>query len=221
MARIVITGANRGIGLELARQLGARGDEVVAACRESSPELAAAEGVEIHEGVELSDDASVADFAKKVTKKRVDILINNAGILTREALDGLDFERMRRQYEINALAPLRMTKAILPAMGEGGKVAIVTSRVGSLGDNGSGGKYGYRMSKAAANMAGVNLAIDLEEQGIAVVLLHPGHVRTGMTGGNGLTDADAAAKGLIERIDALSLATTGSFWHAEGYELPW
>ncbi len=221
MARIVITGANRGIGLELARQFGARGDEVVAACRKATPELVAVPGVEIFEEVELTDVASIAGFARQAGKKPIDILVNNAGILSREMLDSLDFDEMRRQYDVNAIAPLRMSRAILPAMSEGGKVALVTSRVGSLGDNSSGGNYGYRMSKAAANMAGVNLAIDLKSKGIAVVMLHPGYVRTGMTGGKGFTDADAAAKGLIERIDALSLAITGSFWHAEGYELPW
>lgn len=219
MARIVITGGNRGIGFELVRQFSKRGDEVVVACRHSSLELAAT-GAQIHEGVELTDDASVAAFATKVGGK-VDILINNAGILSGETLDDLDFERMRRQYEVNTLAPLRMTKAILPLMGEGGKVAIVSSRVGSMADNGSGGNYGYRMSKAAVNMAGVNLSHDLKALGITVLLLHPGYVRTGMTGGNGMIDADESAAGLIKRIDEAGMATTGTFWHAEGYELPW
>jgi len=220
MARIVITGANRGIGLELAKLYKARGDDVVVACRQSAPELDAL-GIEVHEGVELTSDASVAAFAALAGKSRVDVLINNAGLLTRETLEDLDFERMAQQYQVNALAPLRMTRAMLPLMGEGGKVAIVSSRVGSMADNGSGGNYGYRMSKAAVNMAGVNLAHDLKPLGIAVVLLHPGYVRTGMTGGNGHIDADEAATGLIARIDATTLETTAHFWHAEGYELPW
>ena len=220
MARIVISGANRGIGLELVRQLAARGEEVIAACRTASPELAALD-VAVHEGVELTDSASVAAFAGAVSARPVDILVNNAGLLSNETLEDLDFDRMRRQYEVNALAPLRLTKALLPALGEGAKVALVTSRVGSLADNSSGGNYGYRMSKAAANMAGVNLAIDLKARGIAVIMLHPGYVRTGMTGGRGMVDADEAARGLIARIDEATLADTGTFWHAEGYELPW
>lgn len=219
MARYVITGGNRGIGLELVRQLTKRGDEVVVACRKSSDELTAT-GAEIYENVELTDAASVAEFAAKVGDK-IDILINNAGILTSESLDDLDFDRMRRQYEVNALAPLRLTRALLPKIVEGGKVAIVSSRVGSMADNGSGGNYGYRMSKAAVNMAGVNLSHDLKPLGISVVLLHPGYVRTSMTGGNGLVDADESATGLIKRIDEASLYATGTFWHAEGYELPW
>ncbi len=220
MARIVITGANRGIGLELARILSGRGDDVAVVCRKSSAELDAL-GVEVHEGVELTDEAPVAALAAVICQKPVDILINNAGLLVRETLDKLDFDSIRQQFEVNALAPLRLTKALLPAMGKGAKVAIVSSRVGSLADNGSGGNYGYRMSKAAVNMAGVNLMHDLKPLGIAVILLHPGYVRTGMTGGNGLVDADEAAKGLIARIDDLTLESTGSFWHAEGYELPW
>ncbi len=219
MARIVVTGGNRGIGLELVRQLMARGDEVIVACRKSSPELEAT-GAEIHQNVELTEDDSVAAFAGSLAGK-IDILINNAGILTSESLDDLDFERMRRQYEVNALAPLRVTRALLPKINQGGKVAIVTSRVGSMADNGSGGNYGYRMSKAAANMAGVNLSHDLKPHGITVVLLHPGYVRTGMTGGNGMIDADESAAGLIKRIDEADMDRTGTFWHAEGYELPW
>ena len=219
MARIIVTGGNRGIGLELVRQLSARGDEVIAACRKSSPELVAT-GADVYENVELTDDVSVQEFADSVSGK-VDILINNAGILTHETFDDLDFDRIRRQYEINTLAPLRVTKAILPKMEKGSKVAIVSSRVGSMADNGSGGNYGYRMSKAAVNMAGVNLSHDLKPLGIAVVLLHPGYVRTGMTGGNGMIDADESASGLIKRIDEASLYATGTFWHADGYELPW
>lgn len=219
MARIVLTGGNRGIGLELVRQLSARGDELIVACRKSSGELAAT-GAEVHENVELTDDASVRAFAANVSGK-IDILINNAGILSSDTLDDLDFDHMRRQYEVNTLAPLRMTKVLLPKMVEGAKVAIVSSRVGSMADNGSGGNYGYRMSKAAVNMAGVNLSHDLKPLGIAVVLLHPGYVRTGMTGGNGLVDADQSAAGLIKRIDEASLYATGTFWHADGYELPW
>ncbi|HHK73698.1 MAG TPA: SDR family oxidoreductase [Rhizobiales bacterium] len=220
MARIVITGANRGIGLELAKLYKSRGDQVAVACRQSSPELDEL-GLEVHAGVELTNDASVAAFAALVGRERVDVLINNAGLLTRETLDDLDFGRMLKQYEVNALAPLRMTKAMLPLMGQGGKVAILSSRVGSMADNGSGGNYGYRMSKAAVNMAGVNLAHDLKPLGIAVVLLHPGYVRTGMTGGSGNIDPEEAARGLIARIDDTTLENTAKFWHAEGYELPW
>ncbi len=220
MGLVVITGANQGIGLAMAKQLYGRGDEVIAACRQVSSSLKEL-GCEVVEGVDVCDTAGVELLQKAVGERRVDVLINNAGILTSERFDDLDFERMRKQYEVNALGPLRVTKALSDNLGEGSKVGILTSRVGSMADNGSGGNYGYRMSKAAANMAGVNLMHDLKPRGIAVILLHPGYVQTNMTGGNGMTDTTSSAKGLIECIDNLSMATTGTFWHAEGYELPW
>jgi NAD(P)-dependent dehydrogenase (short-subunit alcohol dehydrogenase family) len=141
------------------------------------------------------------------------VLINNAGILEMDRLDGLKFDGIERQLEVNAVAPLRVSTALLPLMREGGKIAIVTSRMGSIADNGSGGFYGYRMSKAAVNAAGVSLAHDVRGKGIAVALLHPGMVATDMTGRNGIPPADAA-RGLLARIDALTLETTGRFWHA-------
>jgi len=135
----------------------------------------------------------------------------------------LDFADLRRQFEINALGPLRVTEALLPCLGPGSKVAIITSRVGSLTDNTSGGLYGYRMSKAAANMAGVSLAHDLKGRGIAVILLHPGMVRTELTKGmeGVFMEPEEAAQGLLARIDELTLGSRGSFRHANGAVLPW
>jgi len=220
MAQILITGTNQGIGLELAKQYKNRGDAVIAACRAASDELRGA-GVEIVENIDVTDDESVERLAAAVGDRKIDVIINNAGILTRETFDDLDFERMCKQFEVNALGPLRVTRALAENLTDGGKVGIVTSRVGSMDDNSSGGNYGYRMSKAAANMAGVNLSHDFKARNIAVVMLHPGYVKTNMTGGGGMTDAATAAGGLIERMDALDMETTGTFWHAEGYELPW
>ncbi|HJY83197.1 MAG TPA: SDR family NAD(P)-dependent oxidoreductase, partial [Candidatus Binatia bacterium] len=135
----------------------------------------------------------------------------------------LDFADLRRQFEINALGPLRVTEALLPYLGPGSKVAIITSWVGSLTDNTSGGLYGYRMSKAAANMAGVSLAHDLKGRGIAVILLHPGMVRTELTKGmeGVFMEPEEAAQGLLARIDELTLESRGSFRHANGAVLPW
>lgn len=220
MAHIVITGTNQGIGLELARQYVNRGDQVTAVCRTPSNALRDT-GCRIIENVDVTKDAAVKELAQQIGDEPIDVLINNAGILSRESYNDLNFERMRRQYEVNSLGPLRLVKALDKNLHAGAKVAIVTSRVGSMADNGSGGNYGYRMSKAAANMAGVNLSHDLAPRSIAVVLLHPGYVQTNMTGGNGLTDAATAAAGLIERIDDLNMQTTATFWHAEGYQLPW
>lgn len=216
----IVTGANRGIGLELARQLTGRGTTVLATCRRASDELRHV-GCEIFEGLDVTSDDALGKLAASIKNETVHLLINNAGILTRETLEDLDWARMRREFEVNALGPLRTTKALLANLRSGSKVAIVSSRVGSLADNSSGGNYGYRMSKAAVNMAGVNLAHDLRSREIPVVLLHPGYVRTDLTGGHGNTDTTTSARGLLERIDETTMERSGTFWHAEGYELPW
>lgn len=124
--------------------------------------------------------------------------------------------------KINAIAPLRCVETLLPSLGDGAKVCLITSRMGSIGDNGSGGFYGYRMSKAALNAAGVSLARDLKPRGIAVAILHPGMVATDMTArfGGGIPPADSA-KGLLARVDELNLDNTGTFWHMNGEVLPW
>ena len=220
MATFLITGANRGIGLELARLAAERGDRVIAVCRKSSPELEKLE-VRVEADVDVTDDRSVAALAERLGDESIDVLVNNAGLLASEALGRLDFDSIRRQLEVNALGPLRVTQALLPRLSEGSKVAIVTSRMGSIADNSSGGSYGYRMSKAAVNAAGVSLARDLAGRGIAVVLLHPGYVRTRMTGNNGNVEPAEAAAGLLARIDQLSVDATGQFRHANGEQLPW
>ena len=220
MPTVVITGANRGIGLEMARQFKQRGDEVVAACRKSSDELIKLE-VEVVEGVDVTDDAAVGRLASHLEGRTVDVLVNCAGILSDESLGDLDFDRIRTQYEINSLGPLRVTAALRDKLGEGSKVAIITSRMGSIEDNTSGGRYGYRMSKAAVNMAGRSLANDLKDDGVAVAILHPGFVRTEMTGHQGLIDPPESAAGLIARIDEMTLETTGTFWHTKGEVIPW
>ena len=220
MSTWVVTGANRGIGLEICAQLKARGESVVAVCRKSSPELDAL-GVEVVSGIEMTSAEAPALVAKALGDRAIDVLVNNAGVLVPDALGAFDVDAMRKQYEVNTLGPLRMTDGLLAKLHAGAKVALVSSRAGSIGDNGSGGLYGYRMSKAALNMAGVSLARDLAPKKIMVVLLHPGFIRTAMTGGAGNDDPPAAAKGLIARIDELTPAKSGKFFHANGEELPW
>ena len=219
MNKILITGANRGIGLELCRQLSVRGDEVIAVCRTASKQL---DGLKLRviEGVDVSDAESVQGLQGQTGLEELDWLVNNAGILSVESLESLDYEAMERQFRVNALGPLRVTKALLPKLVPNSKVGIITSRMGSIDDNTSGGYYGYRMSKAAVNMAGMSLARDLYERRIAVALLHPGMVATDMTGGRGIP-TEQSASGLIRRMDALDISNTGSFWHAEGEKLPW
>jgi NAD(P)-dependent dehydrogenase (short-subunit alcohol dehydrogenase family) len=217
---VVVTGANRGIGLALSRQLKGGGDTVIAACRAPSPELRAL-GVEIVDGVDVTLDDGLAALVSGVGGRRVSLLLCNAGVLSRETLDDLAEDRIRRQFEVNALGPLRTVAALRTRLGRGAKVGIVTSRMGSIADNSSGGAYGYRMSKAAVNMAGVSLAHDLRAAGVSVALLHPGWVQTDMTGGRGHLSAAASARGLLARMEALELSTSGGFWHANGERLPW
>ena len=220
MPKVVITGANRGIGLELARQYKQRGDDVVAICRSSSDELAKLD-IEVVEGIDVGDDAVGGELAANLEGRTVDVLVNCAGILSDESLGDLDFDRIRKQFEINSLGPLRVTAALKDSLGRGSKVAIVSSRMGSVEDNTSGGRYGYRMSKAAVNMAGRSLANDLKDDGVAVAILHPGFVRTEMTGHQGLIDPPESVAGLIARIDEVTLESTGTFWHTNGEVIPW
>jgi NAD(P)-dependent dehydrogenase (short-subunit alcohol dehydrogenase family) len=178
--------------------------------------------VRIESGVELSDEAAIAGLVERLAGLPLDGLILNAGILEATSLAALDPDSLRRQFEVNALAPLRLVRALLDHLTTGAKVALMTSRMGSIDDNSSGGSYGYRMSKAALNMAGKSLAIDLKPHGIAVALLHPGLVRTRMVNFNPQAiPPEEAVRGLLARIDALTLATSGSFWHANGELLPW
>jgi NAD(P)-dependent dehydrogenase (short-subunit alcohol dehydrogenase family) len=221
MARTaLVTGANRGIGLALCRRLKERGRDVIGVCRKSSPGLEAL-GVRVESGVDVTSDDAVAALARKLEGVSLDELICNAGILLEDSLDDRAYDDIRAQFEVNAIAPVRVVAALRRNLRRGGKIGLITSRMGSIGDNGSGGSYGYRMSKAALNAAGMSLARDLASSGIAVAILHPGYVRTDMTEGSGNIDpADAAAQ-LVDRLDALTPETTGTFWHANGQVLPW
>lgn len=219
MATVVVTGCNRGIGLELVRQYHARGDKVIGACRTRSPELDSLD-IRIIDGVDVAENSGCKKLATELDGERIDILLHNAGILSRDTIESVDYDDMMNQFRVNTIGPLRVVRALQGNLRDGSKVGIVSSRVGSIEDNGSGGYYGYRCSKVAANMVGKNLQHDLAPHGVAVVLLHPGYVATDMTDGQGIAPKDSAA-GLIERMEELSMQTTGTFWHAEGYQLPW
>jgi len=217
----LITGTNRGIGLEYCRQLKEQGHDVIAVCRSPSVELESL-GVRIEANVDLTEQKAVENLVKNLKGNKIDVLINNAGIVERISLDNLDRDSLRRQFEVNAIAPLNFTAALLPNLDRGSKVIIMTSRMGSIDDNTSGGSYGYRMSKVAVSMAGKSLAIDLKARGIAVAILHPGLVQTRMTNFNqsGIT-TETSVEGLLARIKELNLDNTGIFWHANGEILPW
>lgn len=220
MNNTLITGANRGIGLEIAKQLAAQGDHVLAVCRTPSQALLAL-NVEVIADIDVTDDNDLQRLVQQVEGREIDCLINNAGILARNTLGDIDFDSVQQQFIVNAMGPLRVTEKLIPLLADNAKIGIVTSRMGSIGDNDSGSSYGYRMSKAAANMAAKSLAIDLKDRGIAVAALHPGYVKTDMTDNKGYVEADHAAAGLIQRLADLNLDNTGQFWHAEGEVLPW
>lgn len=228
MKNVVITGANRGIGLELVKHYRNLGYTVIGICRESSEELDDLADMVISDiDVRSADSiAMVADVLAQTlissdSGQQIDILINNAGVFLNETLDEMDFDSIQTQMDINAIAPLRITHAFQSMLFEGSKVAMITSRMGSVSDNGSGAYYGYRASKAALNAIGKSLAIDLKPKGVAVALLHPGFVQTRMVGFNGDISPAQAAAGLAQRIEELNLENTGSFWHSNGELLPW
>jgi NAD(P)-dependent dehydrogenase (short-subunit alcohol dehydrogenase family) len=221
MKTFLVTGANRGIGLEYCRQLQERGDRVIATCRTPSADLEAL-GIRIEAGLDHCNDAAITGLVERLGGMPLDGLILNAGLLEATRLAPLDLASVRRQFDVNALGPLRLIDALLEQLKAGAKLALMTSRMGSIDDNSSGGSYGYRMSKVALNMAGKSLAIDLRARGIAVAILHPGLVRTRMVNFNpqGISP-EQAVRGLLARIDALTLDNSGTFWHANGEVLPW
>jgi len=233
MITYLVTGANRGIGLEYCRQLKERGERVIAVCRSASDELNNL-NISVETDIDITSDESVADLVTRLNNQPIDVLINNAGIVERlinnagiterVSLGHLDMNSIRRQFEVNALGPLRLTQALLTNLKQGSKAKVImmTSGKASIKNNTSGGSYGYRMSKVALSMAGKSLSVDLKSQGIAVGILHPGLVKTRMTGftDSGITP-EQAVKGLLARIDELSLENTGTFWHSNGEILPW
>ena len=223
-ATVLVVGADRGIAKALAKAYLARGDAVIAACLGAANDLAAC-GAHVERNVDVTQDDPVDEMATRLATAgtQVDVLLHVAGVLGLDELGAIDFDDVRRQFEINALGPLRTIQACMPLLAPAAKVGIVTSRVGSLADNDSGGMYAYRMSKAAANMAGLNLHLDLAPKGIAVLMLHPGMVATELTKGlpgDYVQPAEAAA-GLMRNMDALTLASAGRFQHANGDYLPW
>lgn len=220
MKTVVITGANRGIGLALVKQYLESDFKVIALCRKSSNELSAT-SAKVIEGIDVSSDEIGNSLKKSLEGVSIDILINNAGIFLNEDLGEIDYKNIEKQFLVNSIGPLRVTEALIDKIPEFGKIALVSSRMGSSADNTSGGYYGYRMSKSALNIAGVSLSQDVKDRGVSVAILHPGFVQTDMVNNQGDISADQAAKGLKSVIDKLNLENSGTFWHSNGENLPW
>ena len=229
MARWVITGANRGIGLEFVKQLAERGDAAEASARdlEAASELAALakKHAQIRRhAVDVRDDASVLLMAKSIAGDAVDVLVNNAGVMGKmTSLENVDLTDAIATFDANALGPIRVTRALLPNLkkAERPRVAHITSGMGSIGDNTSGGAYAYRMSKAALNMANKSMSIDLRDRGIASVVVNPGWVQTDMGGGGAPTPVSESVSRMIAIFDELSLTRTGSFIDYRGGTIEW
>lgn len=228
----IVTGANRGIGLGLVRHLAARGGAVIAATRDPDraielAALAAGAGGRVRlVACDVGDGDSVRRFAAAIGDEAVELLINNAGVYggDEQSIHGIDYADAATTFAVNALGPLRVTLAVLANLRRArplAKVVHVTSGMGSIGDNGSGGDYAYRMSKAALNMAARNLAIDLRRDDIASVVINPGWVKTDMGGPGATISVDESVSGMLREIDQLTLADTGTFRTWRGGQYPW
>ena len=220
MATVVITGANRGIGLEFVKQYLAKGDKVITLCRNTSDELSKS-GAKVIDKVDVASPECLEKVLATLSDVNIDLLINNAGVLANESLEHMSASTLEYQFRVNAMGPLLVTQMLRKQLVRGAKVALITSRMGSVTDNTSGGRYGYRMSKAALNIAGVSLAHDLKEQDVSVALLHPGYVQTDMVNNNGDISASVAVERLMQRIEELNWTNSGKFWHSNGEVLPW
>lgn len=227
MPTCLITGANRGIGLELSRQYAADGWRVHATCRrpEAADALQSIDGdLHIHT-LDVSDFARIEALAKALDGEAIDLLINNAGLYgpRRVDFDRIDYGIWMQVMRVNAMAPLKVAAVFTPHVEKSDRKIIVslTSKMGSIADNSSGGVYVYRSSKAALNAAMKSLALDLRPRGITVAVLHPGWVRTEMGGSGAKLDVFESVAGLRQVIAGLSLEDGGRFVGYNGDDIPW
>lgn len=218
---ILITGASRGIGYQLAKQLSAKGHMIYAVVRTVTDELKALKNITIIEGLDLEDLTTIDHIVENSNLPQLNWVIMNAGMMLETPLKDLDIESVQKQLQVNSIAPLYFVQKLLPRMKDGTKIGIVSSQMGSIGDSTSGGYYGYRMSKAALNMAGNCLAHDLKNSGIIVSIMHPGYVKTRLTDFMGNMDAELSALRLISVMEKASIMTSGTFWSYQGTIIPW
>ncbi len=228
MPTVIVTGANRGIGLEFARQYAADGWRVIATTRDpaKAADLSATKGVEVR-ALEVADPASIQAFAQGLGGEAVDLLVNNAGVMgpefPRQSKDGIDVEGWLHTMRVNTLAPLLLVLALREnlAKSKAPKVASITSQLGSIGENESGGMYAYRVSKAALNMGNKSLAVDLRDRNICCIVLHPGWVQTDMGGANAPVKPTDSVAGMRRVIARAGMEVTGCFFGHDGREIPW
>jgi NAD(P)-dependent dehydrogenase (short-subunit alcohol dehydrogenase family) len=223
MSNVIIFGTNKGIGLELTKRYVKNGDKVFSLCRSASNELRDLGSFKIIEDCDVTDEKKLKKIALQLDEYRFDILIHNAGIWREDSIfsETQDWNNFTETFEVNSIAPLKVLHCFSHLLKDGSKVGLMSSRMGSISDNDSGGRYSYRMSKCALNCAGKSLSIDLIGRRISIAVLHPGYVKTSMTDYNGLIDSDESANGLFSVMEKLDLNDTGKFWHSNGETLPW
>ena len=221
---VLITGANRGIGLEYARQFAAKGYQVIGTARDPADAKELAEVAGRVEQLDVTDPASVAGLAKRLDGNPIDILVNNAGVFDRGdvSLDKVDFQMMERTLAVNALGPLRVVQSLLPNLRKGKRKTIVSmsSQLGSI-ENSNGRWYAYRSSKAALNQINKTLSAELGAEGFVCVVLHPGWVRTDMGGPGATYSPEESVSGLVAVIEKLGPADNGRFYDFKGNPIPW
>ena len=226
MPTILITGANRGLGLEFVRQYAARSWNVLACCRSpgEARELTAIRGVEVH-ALDVRDLDAIAGLARDLKGRPIDILLNNAGVYgpQKMTLGRIDYAAWREVLEVNTLAPARLAECFVEHVAASDRklIACVSSKMGSITANGEGRHYLYRSSKAALNAVVKSLSIDLRERGVSVVTLHPGWVKTDMGGAEADLEIPVSIAGVIGVLDRVSLAESGRFFDYDGSEIPW
>jgi NAD(P)-dependent dehydrogenase (short-subunit alcohol dehydrogenase family) len=226
--QVLITGANRGLGLEFARQYSEAGWDVLACCRHPQSALAlqalaaAHSNVKVH-ALDVADFAQIDTLAMQLKDEAIDVLINNAGVYPSSSFGDTNYDDWANGFKVNSMAPLKMAEAFVQHITRGQlkKIATLTSKMGSIDDNTSGESYSYRSSKCAVNMVMKSLSIDLKPYGISVVTLHPGWVQTDMGGSNALISAHTSVTGLRRVIESLSLESTGRFIAYDGKAIPW
>lgn len=230
MATVLITGTNRGLGLEFVKHFLGRSDTVIATCRDSSSatelQALAANNENLSlKNLDVSDEQSMAAFATELKDTPIDVFINNAGVYgPRDANFGnVGSSEWEQVIRVNAIAPMLLTQLIIGSLRQGTekKLVYITSKMGSIDDNKGGGSYIYRSSKTALNSVVKSLSVDLACEGFSVAVVHPGWVRTDMGGPNGLIDVQTSVSGMLAVIDGLSPDNAGDFFNYDGSLIPW
>jgi len=218
--KIAVIGSNRGIGLEFVKQL-SESNEVHAFCRTSSEKLKNCKNTTIYTDF---DTTKTKDMEKKINETLsddFDQVIVVSGILESDSLKDWSDDSLIKQFAVNSLGALNCARLFSKKLKSNGKIGVLSSRMGSIQDNESGGMYGYRMSKAALNAGCKSLALDLKAENKTLLILHPGYVKTDMTNNNGNIETDEAVKGLVRIMNEKNMSKTGTFWHTNGEALPW